>query len=410
MFARPKDRSVEVWDGPRCGPEGCKALFGADEAHPIGTLQSFLDDLVKKTSKATSDGSVHIYTDLPVRVVDPSDPKSPGPRPPSFHTSYSVTDPSREDREACLSSFVRNLTVPEPILESGMSANETDEKSSGWWSFKGTAAAAKQAQRIFMRPLKSHLQELRLVKSDSEASMLLTAGNITGAGFREMFRSCRPGSTEHALYATFDGHTRQLGATRMAYVPVVASGRNALTLHYVHNRALLCEGDLVLVDAGIEYEGYVSDVTRTFPVSGRFTDPQRNLYQALLRVQKTCVAKCTESTGLSLDEIHSFSHSELRKELESLFGRYVTPREMDRLYPHHVGHWMGMDVHDSDGISRTRKLKKGMVVTIGGFPGFWRAFFATAADPTVFLRTRGLRPRRRHLSFRIPRSRDEDRR
>ncbi|KAI9034138.1 peptidase M24, structural domain-containing protein [Hyaloraphidium curvatum] len=326
MFVRPKERNVELWDGPRIGLDGCRHFFEADEAHPISNLQSYLRDLVADKIRT------------------------------------SVTDPPREDREACFSSFVRRLTLQEP--EEAAAPASDDSKSSGWWSFSSSRSTRRSRRAILLRPLKMHLQELRAIKSPAECDLMLRAGRITGLGFRHLMSACRPGATEHQLCAAFDGHVRTAGASRMAYVPVVAGGRNALTLHYVHNRARLEAGDLVLVDAGVEYGGYVSDVTRTLPVSGRFSEPQRKLYEALLRVQKAAVEQCTESAKLSLDDIHSASHQALRRELEALFGRMVTAREMDRLYPHHIGHWLGMDVHDGDGIPRSRKLKKGMVVTI----------------------------------------------
>lgn len=298
MFVRPKNPTIELWDGPRCGPEGCKHFFGADEAYCITTLSDQLDRLVEEASKQSSDGSVHIYTDLPVTVVDPSDPNPPPPRQQSFHNAYSVTDPSREERELCLSNYVRKLIIKDPwggIKTEGGVAGGTTSDDSGWWTF-GLASKPSSSRRagpssgVHLRPLKPILQDLRVLKSEAECSLLHQAGQITGSGFHELMRACYPGGTEHQLFAAFDGATRLAGATRIAYVPVVASGRNALTLHYVHNRGLLGSGELVLVDAGVEYEGYVSDVTRTIPVDGKYTEGQRQLYEAVLKVQKACVA------------------------------------------------------------------------------------------------------------------------
>jgi len=297
MFARPKDPKVEVWDGPRSGPDACRHFFGADEAHPISTLQCYLDNLVSETS----DGNAHVYTDLPVSILDSDGANKYGrSSSPSYHVSYSVTDPSREDREACLSNFVRKLSLKDPKPAVETEKTESDTSSSAWWNFGGASNTSRRSQKgIHLRALKPHLQELRLIKSPAECQLLYRAGTITALGFRAILDSCRPGKTEHELFAAFDGHTRTNGATRIAYVPVVASGRNALTLHYVQNRAVMGDGDLVLIDAGIENNGYVSDVTRTFPVNGRFSVGQRKLYEALLRVQKACVAvSCLKDSGL----------------------------------------------------------------------------------------------------------------
>ncbi|KAJ3200914.1 hypothetical protein HDU83_007201 [Entophlyctis luteolus] len=118
------------------------------------------------------------------------------------------------------------------------------------------------------------------------------------------------------------------------------------------------------MDAGGEYNNYASDITRTWPVSGKFTEPQRELYAAVLKAQKACIEKCTEQFKVSLDELQDLAFRILQDECISLFGRHVGYDEMNKLYPHHVGHWMGMDVHDVQTVPRTIKLKAGMVITV----------------------------------------------
>ncbi|KAL2147468.1 hypothetical protein VTI28DRAFT_9368 [Corynascus sepedonium] len=144
-------------------------------------------------------------------------------------------------------------------------------------------------------------------------------------------------------------------------------------IHYTHNTALLRDGETVLVDAGGEYGWYITDITRVWPVGGRFTAAQRDLYAAVLRVQRMAVGLCTERSGLSLDEVHRATEAALQKELEQLgfeFGRGMRMLPggggdlMGVLFPHHVGHYVGLDVHDVPGYPRSTPLRAGHCVTI----------------------------------------------
>jgi intermediate cleaving peptidase 55 len=142
-------------------------------------------------------------------------------------------------------------------------------------------------------------------------------------------------------------------------------------IHYTHNTALLKQGETVLVDAGGEYGWYITDITRVWPVGGRFTAAQRDLYAAVLAVQRMGVGLCRASSGLSLDEVHRATEAALQKELEKLgfeFGRGMMMRGggdvMGVLFPHHVGHYVGLDVHDVPGYPRSVPLKAGHCVTI----------------------------------------------
>ncbi|KAJ2010825.1 aminopeptidase [Coemansia sp. S610] len=135
-------------------------------------------------------------------------------------------------------------------------------------------------------------------------------------------------------------------------------------MHYVQNSSPAKSGDLVLVDAGAEYAAYASDITRTFPVNGRFTQPQRDLYSALLSVHEQMVRLCCVESGYSLNEVHRRSAKLLATELKQI-GLDVSDRDIDeQLFPHHIGHYLGMDVHDTVDISRSQQLKRNMVVTI----------------------------------------------
>ncbi|KAG0045961.1 hypothetical protein BGZ83_008835 [Gryganskiella cystojenkinii] len=208
------------------------------------------------------------------------------------------------------------------------------------------------------------IQELRVIKSVSEIKLMRQAGEISGKAFIETMKFTNPSRLEHQIYAKFDFECRMRGSQMMAYVPVVAGGSNALTMHYVNNDQPLQDGDLLLMDAGGEYNGYASDITRTWPVNGKFTQAQKDLYSVVLNANKECIKLCTEEHGLTLNQIHDVS-MRLTKEGLARLGIKPLPHDVDRrLYPHHVGHYLGMDVHDTGDISRSRPLKEGMVITI----------------------------------------------
>ncbi|ORE08126.1 hypothetical protein BCV72DRAFT_249007 [Rhizopus microsporus var. microsporus] len=213
-------------------------------------------------------------------------------------------------------------------------------------------------------PLSKIVQELRMIKSPSEIETMKQSGLISSKAFVEAMKWTKPGITEAQLWAKFDYEVRMRGSTMLAYVPVIAGGPNALSLHYVRNDMELKDNDLVLVDCGGEYNGYASDITRTWPVNGKFTEPQKELYQAVLNVNKACIKLCTEANSVSLHGIHSQSVKLMKEELQKI-GFNVTGWDLERiLYPHHVGHYLGLDVHDLHDLDRSRKLKQNMVITI----------------------------------------------
>ncbi|KAI8353270.1 peptidase M24, structural domain-containing protein [Choanephora cucurbitarum] len=221
-------------------------------------------------------------------------------------------------------------------------------------------------------PLSKVVQELRMIKSTSEVEIMKKSGMISSKAFIEAMKWTKPGLTEAQLWAKFDYEIRMRGASILAYVPVIAGGPNALSMHYVRNDMELRDGDLVLVDCGGEYNGYASDITRTWPVNGKFTDPQKELYQAVLNVNKACIKLCTEVNSISLHGIHSQSVKLMKQELDKI-GFKATAWDIERiLYPHHVGHYLGLDVHDLHSLDRSRKLKENMVVTIE--PGLYIPF------------------------------------
>jgi intermediate cleaving peptidase 55 len=212
-----------------------------------------------------------------------------------------------------------------------------------------------------VKPLKPLMNELRVVKSESEISNMRIAGRASGRAFTNAMR--RQWTMEKDLGAFLDYDFKLGGCDTTAYVPVIAGGKNALSIHYVRNDDVLQDGQIVLVDAGGEYGGYIADITRSWPINGKFSDPQRDLYEAILRVQRSSVSLCRESANVTLDKIHQITERGLRDALQQL-GFDVDGNAMDVLFPHHVGHYIGLDVHDCPGYPRSVPLKAGHCVTI----------------------------------------------
>lgn len=194
------------------------------------------------------------------------------------------------------------------------------------------------------------------------------AGRITAQAFRRTMALSHGDVDEAVLFAKFDFENRLHGANFLAYPPVVAGGNRANTLHYINNNQIIKDGEMVLLDGGCEYFGYVSDVTRTWPVNGKFSPAQVELYEAVLEVQRSCLSLC--SPGVSLDHIYSTMLALLGRQLRQLGVIKASTSDADalkaarRYCPHHVGHYLGMDVHDTPELSRSQPLQPGMAITI----------------------------------------------
>lgn len=218
------------------------------------------------------------------------------------------------------------------------------------------------------RPVRPLVHSLRALKSPAEVELMQAAGHITAQAFKRTMSFSRGDVDEAVLFAVFDFENRLHGANFLAYPPVVAGGNRANTLHYINNNQIIKDGEMVLLDGGCEYFGYVSDVTRTWPVSGKFSPAQAELYEAVLEVQRSCLALC--SPGVSLDHIYSTMLALIGRQLRRL--AIVPPGCSDadllkaarRYCPHHVGHYLGMDVHDTPELSRSQPLQPGMAITI----------------------------------------------
>lgn len=213
------------------------------------------------------------------------------------------------------------------------------------------------------------IHELRLIKSPTEQALMRNTCQIASEAINETMKWVRPGLSEHHLYAKVDYECRMRNASYLAYPPVVAGGVNATTIHYISNCQILGQDDALLMDAGCEYGGYTSDITRTFPVGGRFTDAQRVLYEVILQVQKDLIRSIQEEL-LSLDMLFEVMCLQLGGYLKEIgfIPKHVSGVDLARaaykFCPHHVSHYLGMDVHDTPSISRGVSLAPGMVFTI----------------------------------------------
>ncbi|KAF2073740.1 hypothetical protein CYY_004942 [Polysphondylium violaceum] len=211
--------------------------------------------------------------------------------------------------------------------------------------------------------IEGFLQKPRMTKSASEIEAMKQSGAIAGESFEETMKYIKPGMNEYEISAFFEWNVKKRGAQRMSYPPVVANGNNANTLHYVSNNDLLVDGQLVLMDAGCEHWGYTSDITRTFPINGRFTEAQKKIYDAVLDVNKRCIAKCVQ--GESIDTIHRYSVELINEHLKRLGILHAdNPSTYVNYYPHSIGHYLGMDTHDTLDFGYGVYLEPNMIITI----------------------------------------------
>ena len=211
-------------------------------------------------------------------------------------------------------------------------------------------------------PLQPLMHRLRWRKSAGECAALRASAAAAAAAMRTCMAATRPGVSEGALEATFDFLCRSRGGAQApAFPAVVGGGANACTIHHRHTDEILREGDCVLMDAGGERWGYCSDVSRTWPVDGRFRKPHRVVYEHVAEVHRACVEACV--AGATLVDVHALSREMLTRSLRDI-GVDLDGIDMRAFYPHSVGHWLGMDVHDVASVSHASHLQPGVVLTI----------------------------------------------
>lgn len=326
LFVAPRQASKELWDGPTCGLDGAVEVFGADHAEPNDP--SVLLHVLKKTLASAE----HLYVDMPSQATVPR--------------------LSQRTQRFSLHDF---LAPPSPT-GFDLFARKTDFDN----------VVRLLSDRRNTHSLQREMDVLRSRKSANELRVMRHAGAISGAAMTEVMRVVRPHLAESEAQAVFEYECARRGAARQAYVPVFASGRNALMIHYVRNDCLIGDQQVLSVDAGCEFAGYASDITRTMPTAadGRFTPAQRDIYEVLLRVLKGCTALATERQGYSLSELHRRSVEMLSSELRAL-GFSLSYGVLERtLYPHYLSHWLGIDLHDTSTVERSTRLQEGMVFTI----------------------------------------------
>jgi Xaa-Pro aminopeptidase len=329
MFVRPRDPAVELWTGPRGGPEAALEHFGADQAFPIAELTERLPRLI-------ADARV-----LHVRL---------------------------RSGNAALDMLVRRL------LEDGRRRRARH----------GTGAQAVVEPGAI-------LDDLRLIKDADEIAALRMAVDVTVDSFAETMAHVRTAGTEAAVEGMLESAFRRRGASGPAFPSIVAAGANATVLHYVRNDAPLAEGQLLLMDAGARVAGYCGDLTRTVPVRGRFEGALAEIYDIVLAARNAAIAAV--SPGRDVGAVHDAAFDALLAGLHEagLFSDndQEARERVLRFFPHRTSHWLGLDVHDVGDYFRDgapRVLEPGMVLTVE--PGL---YFARGDDVPPHLRGIGIR-------------------
>lgn len=308
IFCRDRDPLREQWDGFRTGQEGVIQDYGADAAYSINSIDEIMPKLLE--------GTKNIY--------------------------FSMSAPCGVD--AKISSWVEDIR-------------------------KNTRSGAEPPQNLLS--LDSILHEMRLIKESDEMDLMKKAANITTEAHIRAMQSVRPGMYEYQLEAEYLYAFNKNGARSPAYNSIVGGGNNSCILHYVENNAELKDGDLVLVDAGCEYQYYASDVTRTFPVNGKFSPEQREIYSIVLEAHKQSMEQAKPGNKWNL--MHEKSVEVIVEGLLSIGllqgsrDEIIDKGEYSKFYMHRIGHWLGMDVHDVGSYKQDgdwRPLEEGMVMTV----------------------------------------------
>ncbi len=308
LFCRERDPERETWDGKRAGLKGAAELYDADDAFPIADIGEILPGMLENRSKVFC--NVGSYPDFDMKLL-------------------------------------------------------------GWVNeVKAKTRAGVNAPNELV-DLTHILHELRLIKQTDEIKVMKHAAKISTAAHRRTMQVCRPGMMEYELHAELEYAFRKGGSDCPAYPPIVAGGANACVLHYIDNNEELVDGQLVLIDAGAEIDCYASDITRTFPINGKFSPEQRTIYEIVLAAQEAAVEKA--QAGRHWNEPHDAAVRVLVQGLidEGLLlggvDELIENRSYRRFYMHRTGHWLGMDVHDVGDYKvegEWRELEPGMTFTV----------------------------------------------
>ncbi len=307
LFCRERDPQMETWTGRRAGTAGAVESWDADDAFPIGDIGDILPGLLERCDRV-------------------------------FYTMGN--DPAFDRR---ILDWVNRLR-------------------------QGGRAGTRAPDEFIS--LEHLLHDMRLYKSRSEVRVMRTAAKVACRAHRRAMQACRPGMHEYGIEAELLHEFRSAGMVP-AYSSIVGGGENGCILHYTANASQLCDGDLLLIDAGAEYDCYASDVTRTFPVNGRFSEAQRALYEVVLAAQLAAISKV--APGNHWNAPHAAAVRVLTRGLIKLGilkgkpAQLIRQEAYRRFYMHRTGHWLGMDVHDVGDYKvggEWRVLEPGMVLTV----------------------------------------------
>lgn len=315
LFCREKDPEREIWDGRRYGLDGAMKHFGADDAFPFSDMGDILPRIMEDREK--------IYTNVG--------------RYPDFDTL---------------------------VL--------------GWLnSIKQRSRSGVHAPYELV-DLSHILHEQRLIKHKEEVAIMKQAAKISSAGHVRAMQQCKPGMMEYQVQAELEYEFQKRGSFSPAYPSIVAGGKNACVLHYTENDSMLHDGDLLLIDAGAEIDCYASDISRTFPVNGKFSDAQKVVYEIVLQAQQAAFEQC--KVGNHWNQPHEAAVKVITEGLVDIgllsgeVNELIETGAYRRFYMHKTGHWLGMDVHDVGDYQIDddwRELEAGMVFTVE--PGIYIA-------------------------------------
>jgi Xaa-Pro aminopeptidase len=308
LFCRDKDLEREIWDGFRYGPQGAKETFGFDEAYSIKELDAMMPKLL---------------ADQPAIFCDVG------------------------DSEAWDARLIQWLNAVRMQVRTGISAPGE------------------------IRDVRKILDDMRLIKDATELATMRKAARISCEAHRRAMQATKPGMAEYQIEAELLHTFRRHGAQAPAYTPIVAGGANACVLHYVANDQPLRGGDLLLIDAGCELDGYASDITRTFPVDGRFQGAQRDVYELVLTAQAAAISQVKPGNHWEKPHdaaVHILAQGFIDFKLcTGTVDSVIESGDYRKFYMHRTGHWLGMDVHDCGDYKRDgnwRELEPGMVLTV----------------------------------------------
>lgn len=231
--------------------------------------------------------------------------------------------------------------------------------------------ALDEVNHVPKAEIKGVMNRLRLVKTPVEIDMMRKSCSISANAFIATMKATGPTCSEHVMSAKIEYECRIRGSQRLAYPPVVATGISCNTLHYVMNDSIAKDGDLLLMDAGGEYFDYASDITRTWPTNGKFTFGQKAIYEAVLRTQKRVIKAAKtqfaldngKTANVTLAKLQVLAMESTMHELKAL-GITEDPQKLGAVYPHMIGHFLGMDVHDVPSIGYHEPLQPGMIITV----------------------------------------------